>query len=79
MWHTLLMNGDVSCGLCTRRAGRWRCRANASRENIVGIIREEQLVARRVVADSTDVGIILAGSDERLLREAANELQARGG
>ena len=45
----------------------------------VVVIREEQLVARRVVAHSPYVEIILAGSDERLLREAANELQARGG
>ena len=47
--------------------------------HIVVVIREEQLVARRVVAHSKDFGILIAGSDVRLLRDAANELQARGG
>ena len=47
--------------------------------HFVLVICKEQLVARRVVANSKDFGILLAGSDERLLRDAANELQARGG
>ena len=39
---------------------------------------EEQLVTRRVVAHSMNVGIFLADSGERLLRDAVNELKARG-
>ena len=39
----------------------------------VVVIHEEQLVARRVVAYPPYVWIILAGSDERLIRDAANE------
>ena len=54
--------------------------ANSHRPHyFVGVIREDQLVARRVVAYHPYVWLILAGSDEHLLRNAANELQARGG
>ena len=44
----------------------------------VSFIREEHLVERRVVTHSIDVGIVIAGSDQRLLREYVHQLNGTG-
>ena len=45
--------------------------------DFVVVIPEEELVARRVVAHSSDDWVLLAASDELLFRDAADELCLR--
>ena len=79
-WHTPPNNGNKSCALPLYTSCRWAVpsrRTCVARTTSFASIREEQLVASRIVAHSIEVGILLTASDERLLREAPHELQTR--